>query len=158
MMSAYTPVEGDIGSRLTAKATYIDGEDANNKKMAEGSTTTSVRRAPSTNNDPAFPDEDLSTTGVQKTPKRKVAENTPAGRNIGGPVKANDEGDVLAYLLGGTDAALFGIDIATGQLKTKGKLNREVTGGDEREVTVTAVDPFGQTDDGGRDHRDRERG
>ena len=147
MMSAYTPVESDLGSRLTAKATYIDGEDANNKKMAEGSTTRSVRRAPSSNSDPAFPDEDLSVTGVQKTPKRKVAENTPAGRNIGAPVKANDEGDVLAYSLSGDDAGLFDIDIATGQLKTKGKLNREVTGGDERMVTVTAVDPFGQTDE-----------
>ena len=58
---------------------------------------------------------------------RKVAENTPAGRNIGAPVRANDEGDVLAYSLSGEleDAGLFAIDIATGQLKTKEKLNRE---------------------------------
>ena len=142
VMSEYTPDESDISSRLTAKATYIDGEDSNNKKMAEA-TTRSVRRAPSTNNGPAFPDEDLSTPDVQKTPKRKVAENTPAGRNIGAPVKANDEGDVLAYSVSGT---LFDIDIATGQLKTKGKLNREAQDGDEHMVTVTAVDPFGQTD------------
>ena len=151
MMSEYTPVQADIGSRLTAKATYIDGEDANNKKMAEGSTTRSVRRAPSSNNDPVFPDEDLSTTGLQKTPKRKVAENTPAGRDIGAPVKANDEGDVLAYSVSGT---LFDIDIATGQLKTKGKLNREAEAVRRATPTpytivvmVTAVDPFGQTDE-----------
>ena len=154
MMSEYTPVESDIRSRLTAKATYIDGEDANNKKMAEGSTTRSVRRAPSSNNDPVFPDEDLSTPAVDKTPKRKVAENTPAGRNIGAPVKANDEGDVLAYSLGGTDADLFDIDIATGQLKTKGKLDREAEAVRTATPTpytivvmVTAVDPFGQTDE-----------
>ena len=54
-----------------------------------------------TNNDPAFPDENPSTPDVDKTPKRKVAENTPAGRNIGAPVKANDQGDVLAYSLSG---------------------------------------------------------
>ena len=145
--STYTPVESDIGSRLTAKATYTDGEDANNKKMAEA-TTRSVRAAPDSNNDPAFPDQDPSTQDVVETgQERKVAENTPAGRNIGAPVRANDEGDVLAYSLSGEDAALFDIDIATGQLKTKGKLNREPaeTGG-EREVTVTAVDPFGQND------------
>ena len=146
--AAYTPDEGDISSRLTAKATYMDEEDANNKKMAEATTTRTVLRAPDSNNGPAFPDEDLSIPDVQKTPKRKVAENTPAGRNIGAPVKANDQGDVLAYSLSGTDAGLFDIDIATGQLKTKGKLNREVTGGggDEREVMVTAVDPFGEID------------
>ena len=143
--STYNPVESDIGSRLTAKATYMDGEDANNKKMAQGSTTKSVRRAPESNNAPAFPDEDPSTVDVDKTPKRKVAENTPAGRNIGAPVEANDQGDVLAYSVSGT---LFAIDIATGQLKTKGKLNREAIMADEKtyEVTVTAVDPFGQSD------------
>ena len=63
-------------------------------------------------------------------------------------MRANDQGDVLAYSLGGEveDAGLFDIDIATGQLKTKEKLNREATGGNERTVTVTAVDPFGRTD------------
>ena len=45
MTSVYTPDESDIGSRLTAKATYMDGEDANNKKMAEGSTSRTVREA-----------------------------------------------------------------------------------------------------------------
>ena len=29
------PSRATFGSRLTAKATYMDGEDANNKKMAE---------------------------------------------------------------------------------------------------------------------------
>ena len=152
--STYTPVESDIGSRLTAKVTYMDGEDANNKKMAQGSTTRSVRRAPSTNIAPTFPDEDPSTSEVDKTPKRKVAENTPAGRNIGAPVKANDQGDVLAYSLAGApdEAPLFDIDIATGQLKTKGKLNREALAIREATtpytvvVMVTAVDPFGQSD------------
>ena len=127
----------------------MDGEDANNKKMAEATTTRTVRRGPDTNNDPAFPDQDLSTPDtVDKDQMRKVAENTPAGRNIGAPVRANDEGDVLGYSLGGTDAGLFDIDIATGQLKTKGKLNREDITGDPKTyvVMVTAVDPFGQTD------------
>ena len=74
------------------------------------------------------------------------------------PVAANDAGDVLAYSLSGTDAAMFDIDIATGQLKTKGKLNREATNGLEHMVTVTAVDPFGTTDDGDGNNRGHERG
>ena len=147
--STYTPGESDIRSRLTAKATYIDEEDANNKKMAEESTLRTVRAAPEDNKDPAFPDQTPDDPGNEVTAQdRKVAENTPAGRNIGVPVKANDEGDVLAYSLGGTDVSRFTIDIATGQLKTKGKLNREdITEAEKTyEVIVTAVDPFGQTD------------
>ena len=146
-MSVYTPLESDIRSGLTAKATYMDGQDANNQKMAENSRTRAVRDVPQGGNTgPAFPDQDPSTEDIDKAQERKVAENTPAGRNIGAPVRANDQGDVLAYSLSGTDASLFAIDIATGQLKTKGKLNREVEGGAEREVTVTAVDPSGVTD------------
>ena len=143
--AGYIPVQADIGEKLTAKATYMDGKNSNDKDMAEDTTIMAVRAAPSSNNDPAFPDQNPDLTGEQTDQDRKVAENTPAGRNIGAPVRANDEGDVLAYSLSGEDAALFDIDIATGQLKTKGKLNREpaATGG-EREVTVTAVDPFGQ--------------
>ena len=154
-MSTYTPVQADIDSRLTAKATYTDEKDSDVKDMAEDTTIMAVRAAPESNNAPTFPDENPSTPDiVDKTPERKVAENTPSGRNIGAPVKANDEGDVVAYSLGGDDAGLFAIDIATGQLKTKGKLNREtLTDRDtstaesiELRVTVTAVDPFGQFD------------
>ena len=42
--AAYLPDEGYIGDRLTAKATYMDGEDANNKKMAEATTMRAVRK------------------------------------------------------------------------------------------------------------------
>ena len=146
--AAYTPVQADIGEELTAKAAYMDGKNPKDKDMAEATTMMAVRAAPESNNDPAFPDQDTSTTAVDKDQMRKVAENTPSGRNIGAPVRANDQGDILAYSLGGDDAALFDIDIATGQLKTKGKLNREAITDTEKtyEVMVTAVDPFGQTD------------
>ena len=146
-IAAYEPVEADVGNRLTAKATYIDGEDADNKKEAEARTLRAVRAAPGSNTVPEFPDQDTSTPNtVDKAQEREVEENTPAGMNIGDPVAANDADDVLAYSLSGDDAAMFDIDIATGQLKTKGELNREETGGGERDVTVTAVDPFGTTD------------
>ena len=155
LTSTYEPRESDIGSRLTAKATYMDGEDANNPKMADSSRTRAVRAKPEDNNVPEFPDQKPETSDIadgDKDQERQVAENTPAGRNIGAPVTAKDQGDVLAYSLSAApipnedDASLFAIDIATGQLKTKGKLNREVTDGDMRVVMVTAVDPFGESD------------
>ena len=91
--SAYTPVQADIDNELTAKAAYTDGKNPNDKDMAEATTMMAVRAAPGTNNDPEFPDQtpDAPDTEV-KGQDRKVAENTPAGRNIGAPVRANDEG------------------------------------------------------------------
>ena len=58
---------------------------------------------------------------------RTVAENIAASVNIGDAVIATDvnTGDTLTYTLGGTDAAAFDIDSATGQLKTKTALDYE---------------------------------
>ena len=52
------------------------------------------------------------------TAERSVAENTPAGENIGAALTATatDTGDTLTYSLGGTDAASFDIDTTDGQL------------------------------------------
>ena len=54
-----------------------------------------------TNTPPLFPDQDLNEeTDVQKNQTREVAENTPAGTNLGAPIAANDDpGDVLTYSL-----------------------------------------------------------
>ena len=58
--------------------------------------------------------------------ERAIAENTPAGRNIGAPVTATDEDeDVLTYTLSGVDAAAFGIVSTTGQLQTRAPLDYE---------------------------------
>ena len=57
---------------------------------------------------------------------RMVAENSPAGTDIGAPVTATDpEDDALAYKLAGTAADTFDLDSATGQLKTKAALDYE---------------------------------
>ena len=57
---------------------------------------------------------------------RIVAENTEAGANIGTTIAATDpDGNTLTYTLGGTDAASFDIEGATGQLKTKATLDYE---------------------------------
>ena len=79
---------------------------------------------------------------------RDVAENTPAGINIGYPVAATDDdnGDSLTYTLGGADAAAFDIDSKTGQLKTKALLDREAAK-NTYTVIVTATDSADATDE-----------
>ena len=70
------------------------------------------------NRAPTFP-EGTSTS-------REIPENTGAGVDIGSPVAAEDlDNDELTYTLGGTDAASFDINSATGQLRTKSSLDFE---------------------------------
>ena len=146
--SMYTPATGDVGSRLRARAMYDDGEGKD--KMAQEDSANRVRSAPDTNTDPVFPDQDLNTDDVQTGQEREVAENTPAGRNLGARIVASDPVDVLTYSLSGVDAASFDINRATGQLTTKAALNFEMAvdqgTNNEYEVTVTATDPIGATD------------
>ena len=140
--SDYIPTTGDNRSVLRATAMYDDDEGED--KTAQINSYRSVRAAPATNNVPVFPE--LSTPGNQT---RAVAENTPAGTNLGAPIAANDPGDLLTYSLSGNDSALFSITRATGQLSTKADLDYEATGNpsnDEFAVTVTATDPFGAAD------------
>ena len=141
LMSSYTPTTGDVGSVLRATAMYDDGED--DDKTAQEDSAHAVRQAPESNIPPTFPDQDLDTLDVQTAQTREVAENTPAGTNIGAPVVASDP-DVLTYSLDdGTDAAAFDINRATGQLATKSALDHETK--ETYTVTVTATDPFGAT-------------
>ena len=145
--SMYTPTTGDVGSRLRAKAMYNDGEGED--KTAQEDSANSVRGAPATNTDPVFPDQDPNTPEVQTEQTREVAENTPAGRNLGARVAASDPGDVLTYSLSGTNAEAFDINRATGQLTTKAELDFEDTDNptdNKFEVTVTATDPIGAMD------------
>ena len=67
---SYTPVQADAGSFLTARATYRDAEDADTDKTAQGRSYRAVRSAPSGTSAPAFPDTDLTTTGVQTAQTR----------------------------------------------------------------------------------------
>ena len=70
---------------------------------------------------------------------RTVEENTEAGANIGTAIAATDpDGNTLTYTLGGTDAASFVIEVATGQLKTKETLDYETK--NSYSITVTVSD------------------
>ena len=85
------------------------------------------------NEPPAFP---------AATDTRSVPENTPTAQKIGLPVMARDQ-DVdaalgtLTYTLGGTDAASFGLDTSTGQLKTNVALDHETDASYTVTVSVT---------------------
>ena len=139
LVSSYTPAPGDVGSTLRAQAMYddVEGED----KTAREDSHRNVRSAPQSNTDPVFP----TTVGQTDTNQtREVAENTPAGTNLGAPIAANDAGDVLTYSLDNTGAMSFDINRATGQLTTKADLDFET--GPTYTVTVTATDPFGAMD------------
>ena len=80
----------------------------------------------------------ISDSGADTT--LSIAENTAAGVNIGGTLSATDpdDGDTLTWTIGGTDAASFGIDSETGQLKTKVALDYEKK--TSYSVTITVSD------------------
>ena len=133
----YTPAAGDVGSVLSAKAMYDDEEG--DDKTAQQDSAHAAREAPTSNVTPTFP----TPAGQQNTNQtREIAENTPAGTNVGAPVAASDT-DVLTYSLGGSDAGNFDINRATGHIVTKAALDHEESGADEQAVMVTATDPFG---------------
>ena len=68
---------------------------------------------------------------------RSIAENRPAGRNIGIPLYAKNGSGTLTYSLGGTDAASFSIISDTGQLQTTASLDYETDSSYSVSVTVS---------------------
>ena len=139
----YTPAADIAGMYLRVTVTYTDkhGDD----KSAMAVSANAVRAVPSgTNSDPTFPSGTDDNT-------REVDENSPPGSPVGDPVKASDApGETLTYTLTGTNAELYSIDRATGQISVGARtmLNRE--GLDlpfQHTVIVTATDPYGPPDD-----------
>ena len=138
--SMYIPTAGDIGSLVSAKALYDD--DEGDDKAAEQESAHAAREAPTSNVTPRFPIP-AGAINDSTDQKREIAENTPAGTNIGAAVAASDT-DVLTYsLVDGNDAANFDINRATGHIVTKAALDHEEPGDDEQTVMVRATDPFG---------------
>ena len=156
--ATYTPADTDAGYYLRAMVTYKDRESVKDTKTAVGVSANQVKATRSQNDAPVFPDQDPDIDGDQSdTADRTVTENTAAGEAIGDPIVAeDDDGDVLTYTLYDVDvddgdSALFAIDWATGQLKTKGKLDFEAVpdvaiDGEQVKayvVIVRATDPDG---------------
>ncbi len=68
-----------------------------------------------------------------------VLENAAAGVNIGGTLSVSDQddGDILTFTLGGTDAATFDIVSTSGQLQTKAALDYETKKSYAVRITVS---------------------
>ena len=122
----------DIGNYYRVTATYDDDEDSG--QTATGETANAVVDRPEANEHPEFA-SDASTT-------RSVAENTPAGQNIGDPVAAThpDSLGTLVYSLNAAGATNFAIDSSTGQLKTKTGVDLDYETTQSYTVTVSVTD------------------
>ena len=78
---------------------------------------------------------------------RSVAENSPAGTDVGNPVTATDaDNDPLRYTLEGTDAASFTIVSTSGQIRTRSGVTYDREAKDSYAVIVKADDGAGGTD------------
>ena len=155
----YTPVHlagsaSDIGQYLRVVATYTDGKGGG--KTAKAVSLYKTIQEIDGNAAPSFIDGADTTRGVRETKEKGV--------NIGLPVRATDpegaDDEKLTYWLseGASDVegvqdtnniagnannanTLFAIDAATGQLKTKAELDREME--DFYAVTVNVTDSSG---------------
>ena len=116
----------DTGTNNQYSVTVVASDGPNPVERAVTVTVTNV------NEPPAF----LS----GETGFRVVDENTATGQVIGDPVGATDpdDGDTLAYTLGGTNAASFAIVASTGQLQTNTALDYEAKS--SYSVTVSVSD------------------
>ena len=107
------------------------------KPSSDDNTLSFAVGIPKPTEDPNVNHAPIFTEGSSTT--RSIAENTPAGTDIGSPVSATDEDeDVLTYTLSGADAASFGIVSTTGQLQTHAPLDYEQK--NTYAVTVTVSD------------------
>ena len=134
----YIVVSGDVSNRIRVDATYTDGRGPAETVSFTSENPVQEFRRDADNETPAF-----SPTAVT----RRVDENSKG--NVGGPVTATDanNGDKLTYTLGGTGAASFEIDMATGQLMVGDGVEIDYEGADSYEVTVTATDSAGDATD-----------
>ena len=92
------------------------------------------------NNPPVFP---------SSTAARNVAENSPAGTDVGNPVTANDgDNDTLTYTLEGADAVSFDLVTISGsaQIRTKSGVTYDHETKSSYAVTVKADDSNGGSD------------
>ena len=109
-----TAITGLEGGRRYAIQVRASNHEGTSDWSDSVSAQTEYKNLPST-----FPPSATSTT-------RSVAENSPAGTNVGAPVTATDnENDPLTYTLSGADAAAFEVNATSGQILVKAHLNYE---------------------------------
>ena len=135
----YTPVVGDVGETLSARAMYTDGKGSDNASAV----ATNEVIVDLANRAPMFKKGDVEIS----TDTREVAEGTSG--DVGAPVSATDPNDTdkLTYKLSGTDAASFTIsnvdDATAGQISVGSGVKLDYETKKSYMVTVTATDPDG---------------
>ena len=144
--ASYSPVSGDAGKYLRAKASYTDGEGSG--KTAQAVSATGVREAPDSNHRPVFTVNSDAGYGCPDGTDTDLClyarRSEPIGSGIYYPASATDEDrDEIRYSLEG-DIASFDIDASTGDLLTK-QLFRDVDV-TAYTVTIKATDPSGEFD------------
>ena len=110
--AAITGLEADTSYQVRVRATNDEGTGPWSY-VGTGSTNKEGNSPPQSND--------------QTSPTmRNVAENTPAGENVGNPVTATDQDTTtLTYKLNGPDAGMFNFDTRSSQIRTKASLNHE---------------------------------
>ena len=142
------PLDHETKASYTIEMSVSDGKDADGNTEdtpTPDATITVTINVTDVNEKPQFAEDAVNTL--------EVAENTADGENIGSPFTATDPDNAhtLTYSLGGDDAASFGIDESSGQIKTKTALDYETKdsytvivsvrdGRDDTSTTDTAED------------------
>ena len=127
-----------LGSLAEDTAYEVQVRAQNGETPSDWSMSGTATTGAAPNNAPEF-DDGASTS-------RSVAENTTSGTDFDSAVSATDAdtSDTLTYSLEGSDAASFGINTGTGQLKTSAALDHETKS--SYSVRVKVVDGNGGSD------------
>ena len=115
---------------LGANTSYEVRVRATNAERTSGWSASGTGRTNRANHQPIFderphtdntPGNGVNETmrGTSFTVSRRVDENTRPGQAVGRVFADDEDNDKLTYRLSGTDASLFDIDEATGQIRTK---------------------------------------
>ena len=132
----YTPVDDDLNRRLRVTVEYTDGHGPN--KGEEETTDHQTQPAPPANHPPEFESSMM---------ERSVDENSGKDTAVGARVRAtDDDNDVLAYTLSGTDGGSFTIDGSSGQIRVAASVMIDHETRDSYSVVVTATDPSDDSD------------
>ena len=112
----YTPVAGDVGSKMKVKVSFTDDADNDESQTSDAYPATDSIAA-AANRAPTFT-SGISTTRSFTETIGNVTETI--ARNVGSAISATDaDNDSLTYSLEGTDAGKFTVVSTSGQLQTK---------------------------------------
>ena len=144
--NSYTPAAGEAGEYLRVVVTYTDqaGTGSDNA-YARSAYPVGEARSVDDNNAPLFPNGTPDSFSVREDATAGTIVGTVRGSDV-------DSNDVLTHrLTGSDDDALFAINMVTGQITVKSKLDFETatdrdtdTDGTQYRVTVTLYDSLAE--------------